>query len=773
MGTNLEYFSDWISTHESSTADRSVAAVSEPLAGDSQDKDMKQEMALANNLRYEDVHTADPAAIEAVASLDIQKSESMKRELVVVEVAGRKYEAVGKLLDGSMRKLMVASIRQWRKVAEVAGRKYAAVEEKENHGTDASALCETAMVFFEENVTAMEKHSAPAVVIQVPAAAEVVDLMEDTVPKPAGVGELGVGAVEVGFVDVGSPPVILFEAVAVIEELSMEKADHGKVADVVMVEDQLKVEAKQKIAHTENAMPEEEDAAGRLDVKEEMKKEALEKLGGGTTMQIRDETDFEQHLSAKGQLESALVQDSFEVVIHSSPARRVTFEAHKRESDEEVTRQRNEMKGLPTPVNKEGDTWDSGEDFFYPEKNLCGAAAAARSELTVEAAHDASAGPEAAEKNAKQWESIVTANETYNGLEWDMNTGRLQCIEGVQGGYLPGTSSRPTRMQQGPKLQSVGPRWCHDRVGEHHVMRAGRRMANTISIPDRNSAEAMALSVRQMGALLPAPPDRMNPPQRPYNKAAFGGAMSVRNLEILTLQSAVADLQRRLSSACVQATPQAAPSAPEAPLPPPPVDALPPGSKTGKEYYYNKELNVSQWTRPVDPRPVQEEGALDAARGRNDAVVEIEEDLQKQESRGSGWVKADRGDKVRANVSAARAGEYDHRGYHQVDGDQFKGHRPSALVRSVADLQVKCFHGSLIPFHALATRIAQSETVCLANLPCCLKFLLKFVLYNCEITGSASANPFASDCEGLEGQKGSVSKVTKRDTLILTPVSTG
>jgi hypothetical protein len=43
------------------------------------------------------------------------------------------------------------------------------------------------------------------------------------------------------------------------------------------------------------------------------------------------------------------------------------------------------------------------------------------------------------------------------------------------------------------------------------------------------------------------------------------------------------------------------------------VDALPPGwkaatDKTGKEYYYNKELNASKWTRPVDPRPVQEEG---------------------------------------------------------------------------------------------------------------------------------------------------------------------
>ena len=76
--------------------------------------------------------------------------------------------------------------------------------------------------------------------------------------------------------------------------------------------------------------------------------------------------------------------------------------------------------------------------------------------------------------------------------------------------------------------------------------------------------------------------------------------------------------------------------------------------------------------------------------------MEIEEDPQKQESRGSGWVKADRGDKVRASVSAARAGEYDHDGYHHVDRDQFKGHRPSALVRSVADLQVKCFHVSKV-----------------------------------------------------------------------------
>jgi len=59
---------------------------------------------------------------------------------------------------------------------------------------------------------------------------------------------------------------------------------------------------------------------------------------------------------------------------------------------------------------------------------------------------------------------------------------------------------------------------------------------------------------------------------------------------------------------------------------PPPVDALPPGwkaaaDKTGQKYYYNKELEVSQWTRPV-----QEEGALDAARGGKDAGVEIEED---------------------------------------------------------------------------------------------------------------------------------------------------
>ena len=106
----MEYLTDWTSTHERSTADRSVAAVSEPLAGDSQDKDMKQETALANTLCNEDVHTADPAAIEALASLGIRKSESMKRDLIVVEVAVRKYEAVAMLLDCSMRNWMVANV---------------------------------------------------------------------------------------------------------------------------------------------------------------------------------------------------------------------------------------------------------------------------------------------------------------------------------------------------------------------------------------------------------------------------------------------------------------------------------------------------------------------------------------------------------------------------------------------------------------------------------------------------------------------------------------
>ena len=57
-------------------------------------------------------------------------------------------------------------------------------------------------------------------------------------------------------------------------------------------------------------------------------------------------------------------------------------------------------------------------------------------------------------------------------------------------------------------------------------------------------------------------------------------------------------------AATAQATPALQREASDTPLPPP-ADALPTGwrsnidPKSGKEYYYNKALNVTQWTRPV------------------------------------------------------------------------------------------------------------------------------------------------------------------------------
>ena len=57
-------------------------------------------------------------------------------------------------------------------------------------------------------------------------------------------------------------------------------------------------------------------------------------------------------------------------------------------------------------------------------------------------------------------------------------------------------------------------------------------------------------------------------------------------------------------AATAQATPSLQREASDTPLPPP-ADALPTGwrsnidPKSGKEYYYNKVLNVTQWTRPV------------------------------------------------------------------------------------------------------------------------------------------------------------------------------
>ena len=78
-------------------------------------------------------------------------------------------------------------------------------------------------------------------------------------------------------------------------------------------------------------------------------------------------------------------------------------------------------------------------------------------------------------------------------------------VGGVEGGFLPGTSSRLNRMQVLPRAKTVGARAFF--AGEHDLSRTGRRSARSTAtgLPDRTSAEAMALSVRQMGALLPMP----------------------------------------------------------------------------------------------------------------------------------------------------------------------------------------------------------------------------------------------------------------------------
>jgi len=70
-------------------------------------------------------------------------------------------------------------------------------------------------------------------------------------------------------------------------------------------------------------------------------------------------------------------------------------------------------------------------------------------------------------------------------------------IGGVVDGFLPGTSSRQSRMQHFPRSTTVGMGTYTARPGQHNVTRAGRRGANNIatSLPNRNSAEAMALSV--------------------------------------------------------------------------------------------------------------------------------------------------------------------------------------------------------------------------------------------------------------------------------------
>jgi hypothetical protein len=160
--------------------------------------------------------------------------------------------------------------------------------------------------------------------------------------------------------------------------------------------------------------------------------------------------------------------------------------------------------------------------------------------------------------------SELTANQERGTWYQGQQDGELPAyyhngIGGVEGDFLPGTSSRPYRTQVFPKLRTFGTRAHGARAGEHNVSRAGRRVVNNIktSIPDRNSAEAMALSVRKMGALLPAPQDRMNPPQRAYNTAAFGGQIPSHDLQILELRKAVADLQHLMHKGLTEGGDQA------------------------------------------------------------------------------------------------------------------------------------------------------------------------------------------------------------------------
>ena len=320
------------------------------------------------------------------------------------------------------------------------------------------------------------------------------------------------------------------------------------------------------------------------------------------------------------------------------------------------------------------------------------AAAAARreAEAAASAAEDAAvaaqvnedearARAEAAAEDRRQWAAATSVRELEYAarVEWDMTTGQFESgpllvanqergtwyqgqqhgtvpdsfhagTGGIQGGYLPSTSSRPSRMQQFSKSRTVSPASYKARAGEHNVSRAGRRVANNIatSLPDRNSAEAMALSVRTMGALLPAPRDRMNPPQRTYNTAAFGGAMSVRDHEVLELQRAVRDLQLEFATRTSET-----------------VDAHP-----------SSIINDSD--AADSPAEVNEKSGKSGQAGRGGTSLLPEEVKGGYESAARNWEIGD-------------GAYYDTRDYYDLGRERYRGPMgASALQRSVQDLQV-------------------------------------------------------------------------------------
>ena len=157
-----------------------------------------------------------------------------------------------------------------------------------------------------------------------------------------------------------------------------------------------------------------------------------------------------------------------------------------------------------------------------------GAAIAQHAYALARGSDEEARGRAAAAAAVKEWQAAASTKEFEHcrRVDWDTSTGEFESgpltaanqsrstwyqghqhgevpvsyhmgIVGVVDGFLPGTSSSPSRMQHFPKSTTVGMGTYTAQTGQRNVTRAGRRGANNIaaSLHNRNSAEAMALSV--------------------------------------------------------------------------------------------------------------------------------------------------------------------------------------------------------------------------------------------------------------------------------------
>jgi hypothetical protein len=132
-----------------------------------------------------------------------------------------------------------------------------------------------------------------------------------------------------------------------------------------------------------------------------------------------------------------------------------------------------------------------------------------------------------------------TAASFSTSAEWDFQTGSF-----VPGPQLVG-KSRTDYLWENACTPSP---WYWAQAGKQNLARAGRRIAT--SSQNNDYAAAMALSVRQMGALLP-PPNRKQPPRQPsttFPSTTAAGrrrTMSEIDMQMLEMRKVIGELQQR------------------------------------------------------------------------------------------------------------------------------------------------------------------------------------------------------------------------------------